>query len=179
MSLYASRYARAFADVVESAHLDPKAVDEQLSDVSAALGESADLREVLFNPAMQVERRIRIVDALQPRLEFGREVRNFLAVLLKHERMPAFHEIVTDYRSEMDRRQGYSEAEVTTARPLGTAEREELERGVAKLAGTKVRAVFRQDDSLLGGAIVRISGTVYDGSVRGRLGRLKEELINN
>jgi F-type H+-transporting ATPase subunit delta len=42
-----------------------------------------------------------------------------------------------------------------------------------------VNATFRQDKSLIGGAIVRIGSTIYDGSVRGRLERLKERLVAN
>jgi F-type H+-transporting ATPase subunit delta len=70
-----------------------------------------------------------------------------------------------------------SDAEVVTARLLQDEERAKLEREVAELAGTKVNAIFRQDKSLIGGAIVRIGSTIYDGSVRGRLERLKERLV--
>ncbi len=177
MSVYAARYARAFADVVGSAHLDPGQVDRQLRDFSAALEESRDLRQVLSNPAMAVDARIRVIDALSSRLGLSRELRNFLAVLIRHERMNAFDEIVGEFRAEMDRRAGVSEAEVATARPLGPAERKELEERVAKLAGTRVRARFSEDRSLIGGVVVKIGSTVYDGSVRGRLARMKEELV--
>jgi F-type H+-transporting ATPase subunit delta len=48
---------------------------------------------------------------------------------------------------------------------------------VTKMVGGKIDASFKQDASILGGAIVRIDSTVYDGSVRGRLNRLKETLV--
>jgi F-type H+-transporting ATPase subunit delta len=50
---------------------------------------------------------------------------------------------------------------------------------VAKLAGAKVDASFKLDSSVLGGAVVRIGSTVYDGSVKGRLERLKETLLSS
>ena len=79
----------------------------------------------------------------------------------------------------MNRRLSISDAEVVTARLLQDQERAKLEREVAELAGTRVNAAFRQDKSLIGGAIVRIGSTIYDGSVRGRLERLKERLVAN
>jgi F-type H+-transporting ATPase subunit delta len=119
-----------------------------------------------------------VIDALAPKLGISREVRNLLAVLLRHERLSAFDEIVREYHAEMDRRQGQAKAEVVSARRLDEGERAALQQQASKLAGTQVRATFREDRDLLGGVLVRIGSTVYDGSVRGRLERLKEELIS-
>jgi len=72
---------------------------------------------------------------------------------------------------------GIRQAEIVTARELGAEEREALVAEVAKLAGAKINASFKLDAAILGGTVVRIGSTVYDGSVRGRLDRLKEALV--
>ncbi len=77
----------------------------------------------------------------------------------------------------MQQRLGIRQAEIVTARELTDQERGTLVDGVGKLAGSQVQASFTLDQSILGGAVVRIGSTVYDGSVRGRLERLKEALI--
>ncbi len=180
MADFPARYARALADVVLESKLDLAAVDQQLEDFSATLKGSKDLREVLANPALPVSKRIAILDAVNQRVGCDAKVRNFLALLIDHGRLAALDEILEQYRSEINRRLGISEAEVITARPLGEEEREHLETRVASLAGaarSDVRATFREDPSLIGGAILRIGSTIYDGSVRGRLERLKERLL--
>jgi F-type H+-transporting ATPase subunit delta len=177
MASYASAYARALADVVESARLDATEVDGQLQDFAAALKESGELHEVLNSPSFKLEQRIAILDALSTKMNLGREVRNFLAVLIRNGRLHAFHEVFAAYRREMDERSGISEALVTTARKLDENERKAVESQAAEIAGTKVRATFQEDSSLVGGLILRIGSTVYDGSVRGRLQRLREQLI--
>jgi F-type H+-transporting ATPase subunit delta len=177
MANFTARYARAFADVVLGAHIPPEQVNAQLNDFLSTLDESADLRQALFNPALPAEVRVRVIDALVPRLHLGREVRNLLAVLLRHDRISAIKEIVAEYRAEIDRRQGISEVEVISARRLDSDERHQMEQQVARLAGTRVRARFREDNGLIGGAVVRIGSTIYDGSVRGRLDRMKQELV--
>jgi F-type H+-transporting ATPase subunit delta len=176
MADFAARYARALADVVMSGRVPADQVSAQLGDFISTLDESADLRQALFNPALTADVRVRVIDALAPRLDLGREVRNFLAVLLRHERMSAIQEIVAEYRAEIDRRRGISEVEVISARRLDTDERYQMEQQVARLAGTQVRARFREDNGLIGGAVVKIGSTIYDGSVRGRLDRIKQEL---
>jgi F-type H+-transporting ATPase subunit delta len=177
MADFAARYARAFADVVLDDGIPIDQVNAQLNDFLSTLEGSADLRQALFNPALAADVRVRVIDALAPRLHLAREVRNFLAVLLQHDRMSAVEEIVAAYRAEVDRRQGISNVEVISARRLDADERSQMEQQVARLAGTQVRARFREDNGLMGGAVVRIGSTIYDGSVRGRLDRMKQELI--
>jgi F-type H+-transporting ATPase subunit delta len=177
MSAFAARYARAFADVVLDTKLDTVDVERQLTDFAGTFAASKDLREVLLNPSIATAKRVSILDAVNSRIGCGPKVRNFLAVLISHERLAALSEIIEEFRLEMNRRLSISDAEVVTARPLQDQERAKLEREVAELAGTRVNATFRQDKSLIGGAMVRIGSTIYDGSVRGRLERLKERLV--
>jgi F-type H+-transporting ATPase subunit delta len=179
MSAFAARYARAFADVVLDTKLDTAEVERQLKDFAASFAASKDLREVLLNPSIPAAKRVSVLDAVNSRIGCGPKVRNFLAVLISHERLAALSEIIEEFRLEMNRRLSISDAEVVTARPLHDQERAKLEREVAELAGTRVNATFRQDKSLIGGAMVRIGSTIYDGSVRGRLERLKERLVAN
>jgi F-type H+-transporting ATPase subunit delta len=177
MSAFASRYARAFADVVVSIELDTKAVDQQLKDFAATWHGSVELRRVMENPSVPVDRKIAILDKLSERMGLTQQVRNFFAVLTDRGRISALDEVLAEYRKEIDARLGISEAHVTTARPLDDDERRELEIQISRLTGTRVHARFVQDNSILGGVIVRLGSTVYDGSVRGRLEKLKEALI--
>jgi F-type H+-transporting ATPase subunit delta len=179
MAVFAARYARAFADVVVDAQLNPAEVEQQLNDFAVTLAGSKDLKEVLLNPSIPVRKRVSILDAVNARVGGGPKVRNFLAVLISHERLSSLGEILNEYRLEMNRRSSISDAEVVSARPLGEQERSALAGQVAELAGTRVNATFREDKSLIGGVIVRIGSTIYDGSVRGRLERLKERLVSN
>ena len=78
----------------------------------------------------------------------------------------------------MDEHAGAVEARITSARPLNAADRAQLEAQIAKLAGARVRASYGEDATLLGGAVVEIGSTVYDGSVRAQLQQLKQRLVN-
>jgi F-type H+-transporting ATPase subunit delta len=177
MAAFVSRYARAFADVVASAGLDTAAIDRQLDDFLATWEGSAELREMFANPAVAVLQKVAILDKLNAQLGLQKELRNLLAVLISNNRIGQVVEVAQAYRSELKQRQGIRQVEITTARELGEAERGPLVAGVAKLAGARIEADFKLDKSILGGTVVRIGSTVYDGSVRGRLERLKEALI--
>jgi F-type H+-transporting ATPase subunit delta len=82
------------------------------------------------------------------------------------------------YRKLLQAQLGIRQAQIVTARELGAEERAALLAEIGKLAGARVEASFKLDASILGGTVVRIGSTVYDGSVRGRLDRLKESLVS-
>jgi F-type H+-transporting ATPase subunit delta len=176
MAAIAAPYARAFADVVFEAHLNANDVQLQLNDFLAAWREAADLREVLLDPSFPAEQKISILDKLNARLGMSEQVRNFIAVVIQHDRLYVLDEILAEYRKEVNRRLSISEVQVTTARPLDADERQGIEQEVAALTGTQVQATYNEDKSLLGGVMVRVGSTVYDGSVKGKLARLKEQL---
>jgi F-type H+-transporting ATPase subunit delta len=178
MSVFASRYARAFADVAASAHLDTAAVDRQLADFLATWDGSRELREVFENPAIPAPQKVAILDKMNSKLGLQRELRNLIAVLINNDRIAAIREVADAWRAEMQERMGIRQAEIVTARELNEQERRSLIEGAAKLAGTQVQATFKLDKEILGGTVVRIGSTVYDGSVRGRLERLREALTS-
>jgi len=172
-------YARAFADVVmkTSSRLDPAGVLQELRTIEALLEESDQLRRVLENPSIPGDRKRAVLDAITKRLGTTRQVRNFMAVLTDHRRLPLFSEILKQLEQELNDRQGFAEAKVSTARPLSDAEKKMLEAEITRLTGKKVRARYGQDASLLGGAVVQVGSTIYDGSVEGQLNRIREQLV--
>lgn len=178
MSALSLRYAHAFASVAASSHLDANAAQQQMRDFSETLAGSRELQELLMNPSIVNEQKLKILDAIAGRIGMFPQVRNFLAVVMDHQRLAELDEIVTEYHALADQQSGMAEAEITSAHPLNDRDREELEAQVSKLAGGRVRATYRQDPSLLGGAVVRIGSTVYDGSLRAQFQQLKQRLVN-
>jgi F-type H+-transporting ATPase subunit delta len=176
MAAFAARYARAFADVAAQQKLETAAVDRQLSDFLGTWQGSAELRELFVNPAVPNAQKVAVLDKMNAALGLQKEVRNLLAVLINNDRIGEVGEVIAAWRSEMQERQGIRSVEIVTARELSNEDRANLAAGVGKLAGARIDASFKLDASILGGTVVRIGSTVYDGSVRGRLERLKEVL---
>jgi F-type H+-transporting ATPase subunit delta len=179
MASVVGTYARAFADVVMTAknQIDPARALVELHSIEALLKESDQLRRVLENPSIPGDRNRAVLDAVTGRLGTTRQVRNFVAVLTDNRRLPVFSEIVKHVEQELDNRQGFAEAQVSAARQLSDPEKQMLEAEIEKLTGKKVRAKYEQDATLLGGAVVQVGSTIYDGSVKGQLERIREQLV--
>lgn len=178
MSVVSLRYAHAFEQVVISSKLDASAALQQLIDFAATLDGSAELREFMTNPSIAKEQMLKVLDAIADKIGMMSQVRNFIAVITEHQRLHEMNEILAEYAAIADNQAGIADAQITSAHPLNPDDRTQLEEQVAALAGSRIRTVYFEDAALLGGAIVKLGSTVYDGSVRGQLQRIKQSLIN-
>jgi len=175
MSVF-SRYARAFVDVVVEKKLDPRKVEDELGAFVRILESVPDLRTVWENPSVDARQKQAVLDQIIARIGGPRMLRNFIAVLIDHRRVAALPEIVRQFELELNERLGLADAVVTSARELSDSEKRVLEARVGQVTGKQVRARYKTDARVLGGAVVKVGSTIYDGSIRGQLEKLKQEL---
>lgn len=176
MASVASVYARAFADMIFDVNADADQSLTELRTLQALLAQSVELRRVWENPAIPAEQKRGLLDVIVKSDRISTPVRNLVAVLIDHQRVKFFEPIIRQVQKEVDARLGFAEADVTSARELADSEKRALESNVGKLTGKKVRARYEQDESLLGGAVVRVGSTIYDGSVKGQLEKIREAI---
>jgi F-type H+-transporting ATPase subunit delta len=177
MAAVASRYARALVDVVLEQKIEGAV--EQVNGIVDAIKENDELRKVWEAPDIPADQKRRLLDAIGARVGLSRTVRNFFAVLIDHQRIPMVEQIARQFEAELDAALGFAEAQVTSARPLSDEEKRQLESRVAAVTGKKVRARYGADPELLGGVMVQVGSTIYDGTVRGQLQKLREQLVNS
>src|ERR1700719_3977770 len=139
MASVTSTYARALADVVFDQHLDPAKTLSEAQSVAQLVAGSRELREVWEAPSIPAEQKRALLDAIVAREAISRSVRNFMAVLMDHRRLKFPEPIVKEFGQELNRRLGFTEAEIISARELGQTERSALEAQVEKLTGQRVR----------------------------------------
>lgn len=179
MASVTGTYARAFADVVIEQRLDAEKTLQQARLLVQLVSGSRELREVWETPSVPAEQKRAVLDAIAKRTGISKSVRNFLAVLIDHRRIKFLEPIVKQFEHELNQRLGFVEAEITSARELNEKERDTLETRMEKVTGKKLRAQYSQDESILGGAIVKVGSTIYDGSVVGQLEKIRERLSSS
>ena len=176
MASFISIYGRAMADVVVDRGLDAGRVSSELESIAAVLSESAELRIVWDSPSVAADQKLRLLDGLAKKLGLSREVRNFVAVLISNRRIHAYNEISKNAIEQINERLGIADAEIVSVRELSPEEQRRLERQVAQVTGKQLRVRYSLDQKLMGGVIVKVGSTIYDGSIRGQLQRMKERL---
>ena len=97
MATFTLRYARAFQQVAIAQNLNGDAVRAQLSDFGKTFDDSRELREFLLNPALPQTDKLKVLDAIGSRIGLDKPVRNFIAVLMDHDRLHFLSEIMDEY----------------------------------------------------------------------------------
>jgi F-type H+-transporting ATPase subunit delta len=178
MAAVLGRYARAYAEVAVTYKLNPEKTVAEFQQMADVVNSSRELRNVLQNPAVSREQKLKLLDSIIQHIGATKMLRNFLAVLIDHRRVGNIGDVLDQFKRELDRRMGIADAKVSSVRELSAAEKKSLEQKLAAITGKVVRATYSQDPSLLGGVLVRVGSTIYDGSVHGRLQRMRQELAN-
>jgi F-type H+-transporting ATPase subunit delta len=176
MAAVASRYARALVEVLLQQQADTDIARQQLHAIVDAVEENVELRRVWESPAVPPEQKRAVLDGIAKQIKALKPIRNFMAVLIDHRRIGMLNDIARQFEVELDKELGFTEVEVSSARPLSPGEKRAVETRVETMTGNKVRARYVTDAQLLGGVVVRAGSTIYDGSVRGRLEKMRQEL---
>lgn len=171
----ASRYTRALADVIGSTG-DYGRAREDLRAFAEVYDESAELREVLMTPAISVADKNKVLGAILARLGTSPTLANFFRVLLANYRLSILGEIVEAFEKLVMDRQGIARVQVSSHARLAPEEQQALVARFESVTQKNVEADFQVDSRLLGGVTAQIDSTVYDGSLRGHLERIRERL---
>jgi F-type H+-transporting ATPase subunit delta len=145
-------------------------------DLAAAELDSAELNEALANPALPLQQRVDIVHGVFARL--SDPVRNLILLLLRRGRIRQLPRVAAEFRRLDDMRNNVVHAIATSASPLDDAELRAITARLEQMSGGEVALETAVDPDLIGGVVVRIGDRLIDGSVRGRLERLRNQLVS-
>jgi F-type H+-transporting ATPase subunit delta len=170
----ARRYAEAAFDIAGRDQTYERWRDE-LAMAAQVLSEPRVARIVSSRSVSSADREGLIDRALAARVQ--PQVINLIRMLVRRDRLDLLPAIAGEFKALLNRRRGVVPAVVTSASPLTAQEDAAVRAKVAQLAGTEVDLSTRVDPGLLGGLTVRIGDRLIDASVRGRLERLREDLL--
>ena len=175
-SAAAERYARAVFELgVEAGDAD--ALVGKVRDFAALYAGSSDLRNILENPLVTADERVRTLRELGRRLGLSDLALTVLRYLASRRRLRLLPEIARRLARLLDDEQGVVRAQVTAASRLPELFYERLARELEGLVGRKVTLERKEDPSLIAGVVTRIGDNTIDGSLRGRLEHIERRLL--
>ena len=166
------RYAIALYAQAEDVHQ----LDQTISEMDALgrlIDESPDFRRLLDSPLIDVTQARAAASAVLSQEGFGKLVQDFVGVVANNRRLAALRQIVRAFAALVAEKRGVVVAEVATAHPLTTVQREQLRARLIEAGYGSVNIQDTVDPSLLGGLVVRIGARLYDTSLKSRLQRLQ------
>lgn len=171
----ARRYARALLalGLEEGRH---EKFGEELEAVARTLDTSPEARDLALNPGYSLAQRQGVIGTLATELKLSPQVVSFLRLLVDRQRMPSLPAIVRSYRELVDAQVGRVRAVVTSAQPLSADELSRLRDTLAAATRRSIVLEAKTDSSIVGGVVTQVGATLFDGSIRTQLERMREEL---
>jgi F-type H+-transporting ATPase subunit delta len=171
------QYATALAEIA-LAQGTTEPIRHQLMEFGKGYAQSAELRNFLSNPAVPPKAKHGVIEAIVQRLGAGKIIRNFLFVVVDNQRAQQLPQMIETFQEVIRQRQGVAEADVESAMELNAAQKTQLLETLERLTGKKIQAKYTLDPALLGGAVVRIGDTIFDGSLKNRLNQMRTRLAS-
>lgn len=168
------RYGKALFQLAHEAGLEEK-IGQELEQFYGAYNDS-ELQRVLTNPAFGVDTRKKILIQVTHNQQLSSLTVHFLSLLLDRDRLVHLTGIVTRYRRLLNEAKGRVEGKVIGASALDSAMVEQLRQELDAISGEEVVLKQSTDPSLLGGLLIELEGTVYDGSIRTQLEKMKQRI---
>jgi F-type H+-transporting ATPase subunit delta len=172
------RYATALADVVIKTG-ETETVKVELKTWDQLIAASPELLNAFRNPAIAHVSKENVLESLVAKTRPSKTTANFLRLLLRNGRLTELSQINERFAAVLEERSGVVAAEAISAREMNDAQRSELKAGLEKVTGKHVKLSFTVDPEIIGGVVTRLGSTIYDGSVRTQLEKLREELIGS
>jgi len=171
----AERYATAVFEIVKENDNLPR-LEENLNDLSAALGDSQDLREMLVNPVYTREEQAAAVAALGKAMKLIPAMQNVLSLMASKRRLFVVPHMVARLQAMLADHKGEITAEVTSAQELTDAQAASLAETLKAKVGKDVKINATVDESLIGGLIVKVGSKMIDTSIASKLNSLQNAM---
>ena len=174
----ANRYAKALFDVALEEKADVAQVDRDLQAVVEMVQANPEFAAA-SNRAVSDAARKSLIDAVAKAMTLTTPVTKLVTLLARDRKLSYLPDLAASFRERLLAHQNIVRAEVTSAAPLSPEKTQALEDSLSRVTGKKVELSVSIDPELLGGVVATIGSTVYDGSVKTQLQRMRQELVKS
>jgi len=173
-TLLARRYSKALCEVVAENKLDQ--IREELTALGSLVRESHEFYNTLNNNTLELHVRQKLLDVVLDKLEPPKVLFSFFHLLLRHSRISLIGEIVDQFGRDADRRLGRIRGELFAPVEVPDEDMMRLQQRLGDFLGGDVILTQRQDNSLLGGFMVKIGDWLFDATLESELKNVRSRI---
>jgi F-type H+-transporting ATPase subunit delta len=175
ISNISKRYAHAFFEIAA----EEKKLEQyynELKQFSSIITSDKDLQQFLANPVFEQAKKKEVVEKIIGKLQLSPMTVNFLKLLVDKKRIEILPDIESCYRQLMDEALKKVRVTLKTAFPLSAELQTHIRASLEKATGRKVEITLEKDPALLGGVVIGVGDTLYDGSIKNQLNNMRNLL---
>ena len=172
----ASRYALALYELAKE-NSELEAVEKNVNDILMIYNTSEDLKNFVKNPTQSQSSQLEILNKISIQMHLTKIITNFLNVLVNKRRISFINKIFLTFLSLASKKRGELSASLTSSKNLTMEELENLKQNLSQTMDTTIVLDYKIDESLIGGLKMQIGSLMIDTSIKNKLNKYKQIML--
>ena len=170
------RYSRALFEVAkESGELEK--IENDIKTLKVLLKDIPELKNFLQNPTQSIENQINAVDILSKKLSFSRDLKNFIFLLIEKRRIFFVIKILDSFIKLCSKKRGEIKASLISSKSLSITELEQISKDLSSSMGSTIKFDYKVDKNLIGGLKLQLGSFMIDTSIKNKLKKLEQSML--
>ena len=172
------RYARALFEVAsESIEIDE--IENKVKDFLNLYNASIELANFIKNPTHTIENQSNIINIISEKLSFPKNLKNFLFLLIRKRRIFFLYSILKNFLNLSSKKRGEIKATLVSSKSLSKDELVNISNDLSKSIGSTIKINYSVDEDLLGGLKIQLGSFMIDTSIKNKLKKYEQLMIEN
>ena len=174
----AERYSRALYEVVKESSETNK-VEDDLNNFLVILNLSVEIKNFFKDPSQSVSQQYKVIGTISDKLGFSKNLKNFFFLLIEKRRISFIIKIIESFLKLCSKKRGELKGSLISAKELSKSELDDLSKDLSKSVGSNLKINYKIDKELIGGFKLQLGSFMIDTSIKNKLKRYKQILIEN
>ena len=172
------RYSRALFEVAkESSQLDK--IEEDMRNFKLLLSSSVEISNFLKDPTQSIPTQNNFVTLLAEKMSFSKNLKNFFLLLIEKRRIFFINKIIESFLRLCSKERGEVKASLLSAKKLSQKEIDELGSDFSRSMGSKIKFDYKLDEKLIGGLKLQLGSFMIDTSIKNKLKKYEQAMLEN
>ena len=172
------RYSRALFEVAKEAG-DLEKIEVEMKSFKVLLENSLELKNFFSNPTQSINNQNNVNNLLSEKFGFSKNLKNFFSLLIEKRRIFFVSKIIDSFLKLCSRKRGEVKASLISSKELSESELESISKDLSSSMGSIIKFNYKIDKELIGGLKLQVGSFMIDTSIKNRLKKFEQQMIEN
>ena len=172
------RYSRALFEVSQESN-DLDKVENDVKNLKLIYDSNLEVRNFIKDPSQIITEQNKLVSLISDKLNFSKNLKNFLLLLIEKRRIFFLNKIIESFLKLCSKKRGEIKASLISSKELSQAELNDLSTDLSKSIGSSLKFDYKVDRELIGGLKLQLGSIMIDTSIRNKLKKYEQAMLEN
>ena len=172
------RYSRALYEVAKE-EADLEKIETDIKSFKSLLENSSELKNFFSNPTQSINNQKNVNELLSKKFSFSKNLKNFFSLLIEKRRIFFISKIVDSFLKLCSRKRGEVKASLISSKELSESELENISKDLSSSMGSIIKFDYKIDQELIGGLKLQLGSFMIDTSIKNKLKKFEQQMIEN